>query len=137
MKDNNCIHIIGRIGTDLKLETSKNDVKFTKFNVAVNRDKDNTDWFSCVAFNNTANNICNWFEKGRLISLTGSMVSDTREVEGKEGPMKVKYWTFNIDTFSFLDSGKKDQAQPTEQSKPQYREEKGGLDLSPDALPFY
>lgn len=133
MKDNNLIHIIGRIGNDLKLETSKSDVKFTRFNVAVNRDKDNTDWFNCVAFNNTANNICNWYEKGRMISLTGSMISETREVEGKN----VKYWTLHVDTFSFLESGSGKKEQPTEQPKPQYREEKGGLNLSPDALPFY
>lgn len=127
MKDNNFIHIQGRIGNDLVLETSKNGNPYIRFGVAVNRGKENPDWFDCVAFQTNANNIYNWFEKGSLISLTGSMVSD---IYTTEDGRKNKRWNLQVDAFSFPESKK----EKTETKKGEKQED---LSIKPEELPFY
>lgn len=121
----NKIELLGRIGNDLKLE-GEGDKQYTRFSLAVRKGKDETDWFNCTAFGKSANTLYNWCEKGSQIVIVGKMNSSKKEDK--------TYWSVNVDEVHIIDFKKKEQ--PAEQ-KPQYREEKGGLDLSPDALPFY
>lgn len=122
----NKIELLGRIGNDLKLE-GEGERQYTRFSLAVRRGKDETDWFNCTAFRNNANTLYNWCEKGSQVAIVGKMVSSKKDDK--------TYWSVTVDEVHIIDFKKKE-GQPAEQ-KAQYREEKGGLDLSPDALPFY
>ena len=122
----NKIELLGRIGNDLELK-GEGEKQYIRFNLAVRKGKDETDWFNCTAFGKNANTIFNWCEKGSQVAIIGKMVSSKKDEK--------IYWGVNVDEVDIIDFKKKEEA--AEQPKPQYREEKGGLSLSPDALPFY
>ena len=71
--------LIGRITKDLELEhLGEKQTARVRFDLAVNRKYRNsrgefdTDFFHCVAFRPTAENIVKYFKKGSLIGLEGS-----------------------------------------------------------------
>ena len=61
------------------IESGKN---YTKVSIATTRkfknkdDEHETDWFNCVAFNNTADFISNYFSKGDVILCEGDIQND-------------------------------------------------------------
>lgn len=68
--------IMGRITKDLELRTTNTGNMVTSFTVAVDREysKDGikeTDFIPVVAWGKTAEFICKYFGKGRMIALTG------------------------------------------------------------------
>ena len=71
----NVIHLIGRIATDLKIETTTTGKNVCNFNLAVNRIANNTtDFIPCRVWNTTADNLCRYKNKGEQIALEGSLV---------------------------------------------------------------
>ena len=102
----NNISIVGRVTKDIKLTTTANKKTFTKFNVAVPSDQKRTsaeketDFFVCIAWQETAENIAKYFKKGSLIGLVGSMNCRYYEADGKKTPM----WELNVRSFSFISS---------------------------------
>lgn len=85
----NHITITGNICNDLEIKTS-GETKILNFTVAVRRkykDKEGnyeSDFIRCVAFNNTANFIANYFKKGSPILVEGSLQTTTYETESGE-----------------------------------------------------
>lgn len=81
--------IMGRITRDLELKQTPNGVSVVQFTVAVERayakqgQEREVDFISCVAWRQTAEFICKYFGKGRMIALEGSM--RTRTYEDKNG----------------------------------------------------
>ena len=74
----NVIHLVGRIATDLKIETTTTGKNVCNFNLAVNRIADNTtDFIPCRVWNTTADNLCKYKNKGEQIALEGSLVCKT------------------------------------------------------------
>ena len=63
--------------------------KYCRFTIAVRRDYKNqegnydNDFIRCVAFNQTAKFISNYFKKGDLISIEGSITTSKYEKDGK------------------------------------------------------
>ena len=99
----NNISIIGRLTKDPELQATNSGIEFTRFNVAVASDvKVNgeraVDFFTCVAWRETAKNIYKYFKKGSPIGLIGSMNSRTYE---KQDGGKQTIWELNIKQFSF------------------------------------
>lgn len=70
----NIVNLIGRLVSDPRT-TEKNDTIVSRFTVAINRNKDMTDFINCVAFNKTADLLNDYFGKGDMIGLTGSLHS--------------------------------------------------------------
>lgn len=77
----NKIVFIGRISQDPVLYEAKTGVNYVRLTLAITRDNQNknnediTDFIPLVAFDNTANFINNFFSKGDLVSVTGSLQS--------------------------------------------------------------
>lgn len=94
----NVVNLIGRLTADPKT-TEKNDTIVTRFNVAINRNKDMTDFISCVAFNKTAELIEDYFRKGDMVGLTGSLHSGS--YEGKDGN-RVYFTEVNVNRVYFV-----------------------------------
>lgn len=91
----NNFQIMGRIATDLELKTTPEGYAVTTFRVAVERRYKNkngerrTDFFNVVAWRKTAEFICKFFSKGRMIFLDGEQ--QTREYIDKNGKPAIWY----------------------------------------------
>lgn len=79
---------MGRLTADPELKQTPNGVSVTSFTIAVDRDyakteEKMTDFINIVAWRGTAEFICKFFKKGRLIILSGSL--QVRNYTTKEG----------------------------------------------------
>lgn len=81
----NSVHLTGRFVADPELRTTPSEKEVTNFSlVPLNTRKDEkVDYINCVAWGNTAKAICEYFEKGKPISLVGHLASSN--YENKEG----------------------------------------------------
>lgn len=81
--------LMGRLTADPELRRTPNGVSVTTFTIAVERtytpqgQEKQADFIDIVAWRNTAEFVCKYFSKGRLIALNGSI--QTRLYEDKEG----------------------------------------------------
>lgn len=123
----NIVNLIGRLVSDPRT-TEKNDTVVSRFTVAINRNKDMTDFINCVAFNKTAELIDDYFGKGDMIGLTGSLHSGS--YEGKDGK-KVYFTEVNVSKIYFVGNRRKEHNEgfeevPFEDEKPKGRSRKYG-----------
>lgn len=82
----NSVNLIGRMVRDPELKEygkGKDAGSVVRFTLAVQRDKDNADFISCVAFGGTAELIDTYFSKGSLFGVSGRI--QTGSYEDKEG----------------------------------------------------
>lgn len=72
----NNLSLLGRLGGDPELKTSKNDKAFATFSIATNDgygDNKKTNWHRCIAFGKTAEIIDQYVKKGQLLAVQGSV----------------------------------------------------------------
>lgn len=84
----NKVILLGRLTRDPELRTTPSGVSVCSFSVAVNKRfaKDgqrDADFISCVAWRNTAEFICKYFTKGRMIGIVGSLTTGRYEKDGQ------------------------------------------------------
>ena len=85
----NTAAIMGRLVADPELKHTSSGVAVTSFTLAVDRnyakpgEERQTDWIDVVAWRGTAEFICKYFTKGRMIAVTGFL--QTRSWEDKNG----------------------------------------------------
>jgi single-strand DNA-binding protein len=84
----NNVILMGRMTADAELKSTPNGKYVTSFSIAVERDysqngERQTDFINLVAWNKTAEFITNYFGKGDMIAVTGSI--QTRNYEDKNG----------------------------------------------------
>lgn len=107
----NNITITGRLTADPELKQTPNGIAVTSFNVAVDRNytakgqEKQTDFFTVVAWRATAEFICKYFGKGRLILISGEMQS--RKFTDKDGNNRTA-WEVLANSVEFMGDGKKD-----------------------------
>lgn len=91
----NNVVLIGRLTADPEYKQTPSGVSVTSFSIAVDRnyiDKDGnrqTDFINIVAWRNTADFICRYFSKGRMIAIEGSI--QTRKYEDKNGNKRTAF----------------------------------------------
>jgi single-strand DNA-binding protein len=85
----NSVNLLGRIVANPELRHTQSGTSVTSFTIAVDggKEKDSneriTDFIDCIAWSNTAELIAKYWEKGRMIAVSGSL---NREVgQTKEG----------------------------------------------------
>ncbi len=108
----NQVQLIGNIGSDLKLSTTKSGKSLLKFSLATNdyyvsskgeRTKE-TQWHRIVAWGKQAEYIANNMSKGSHIGLNGKLTYNS--FEGEDG--KMKYYTeIKINTLENFSKSKK------------------------------
>lgn len=69
----NKVVLIGRVANEIKEYNAKNNLSIAKFNLAVNRMKDKTDFIPIVAFGKLAELCKENLSKGRLIAIEGAI----------------------------------------------------------------
>ena len=104
----NNITISGNVGQDPELRYFDDGKCVANFSVAVRRrgrDKE-PDWFTCEAWNKTAQIIGDYVRKGTQISLAGRMQCDKYEKEGQ----KREKWKLVVNEMTLL--GRKGDGEP-------------------------
>ena len=103
----NVAAIMGRLVADPELRHTPNDIADTTFTLAVDRSysragtERQTDFIDVVAWRQTAEFVCKYFSKGRMMAVTGSI--QTRNYEDKQGN-KRKAFEIVANDVSFADS---------------------------------
>lgn len=69
----NKVVLVGRISTDLELMQTNNGKSYCKFNLAVNRMNEGTDFIPVTVWNKQAENLIKYQNKGNLILVDGSI----------------------------------------------------------------
>lgn len=70
----NNINLIGRLTAVPELRYSKDGkTSYCNISLAVTRDKDNTDFINCTAFNKVAETLGKYVKKGNLLGVSGSL----------------------------------------------------------------
>lgn len=87
----NNVTLMGRICNVPELKHTQSGNAVTNFNLAVNRrfNKEETDFITIVAWRKTAEFICNYFGKGSMIALQGSI--QTRQYEDRQGNKRTAF----------------------------------------------
>lgn len=81
--------LVGRLTADPELKATTSGTNVCSFTIAVNRrfvragEERKADFINCVAWRQTAEFICNYFAKGRMIGVVGSI--QTRDWTDNEG----------------------------------------------------
>ena len=130
----NKVMIIGNLGSEPEMRFTPNGNPVTSFRVATNRvyttsegeRKQETEWFTVVAWNKLAEQCNQFLTKGRLVYAEGRL--RTRTWDGQDGQ---KHYRTEIiaNWVTFLDR----QAAPL----PEERVEEGGVgELEPEDIPF-
>lgn len=118
----NSVCLMGRLVDVPELKSTPSGVSVTTFTIAVPRayvsagQERQTDFIECVAWRTTAEFICKFFGKGRMIAVKGSI--QTRNFEDKEG-RKRKAVEVIVDNAYFTES-KSDSAGQTETKNDSY-----------------
>ena len=130
----NTVTLMGRLTKDPELRSTASNVSVTSFSIACERDfkgsngEKQTDFFECVAWRNTAEYIAQYFTKGRMIIVDGSL--QTRTWEDKNGS-KHKAVDIIVANAYFGDSKKEsDEAPRNNPSKGTF------IDVDDEDLPF-
>jgi single-strand DNA-binding protein len=91
MNDLNSVNLIGRLTRDAELRYSSGGMGICKFSIAVNRSvKKNDRWvdeasfFDCTVFGKTAENIKQYLTKGQQVCISGELVQNRWEKDGKQ-----------------------------------------------------
>lgn len=99
--------LMGRLVADPELRHTPNNVAVTSFTIAVDRSyvksgaERQADFIDIVAWRNTAEFVCNYFRKGQMIALQGSI--QTRSYTDSQG-IKRKAFEIVADNVHFADS---------------------------------
>ena len=145
----NVVCLLGRLTATPELKTTQSGVSVTSFSVAVDRTyqpkgaERQTDFINCVAWRNTADFICRYFQKGQRIALQGSLQS--RSYTDKTGASRTVFEVV-IDNAFFAESKGNSAPRSDSQPMPSYTEAApafstaGGNDfeeiVGDDDLPF-
>ena len=104
----NHIVVMGRLTRDPELRTTQSGVNVASFTVAVDRDfggrdgaERQTDFFDCAAWSQTGEFVSKYFQKGRMIVVSGRMQS--RKYQDREGNNRTA-WEIQADNVYFGDS---------------------------------
>lgn len=88
----NHLTIMGRLVADPELRTTQSGIPVTSFRIAVERNyanQDNereTDFFDVTAWRGTAEIVCKYFSKGRMIAIDGRLETQAWTDRGGQQP---------------------------------------------------
>ena len=129
----NHVALQGRLTRDPELRSTGSGIPVTSFSLAVNGKKDDTTFIDCVAWRGTAEAICQYLGKGRMMVVEGSLQS--REWNDKDGNRR-KSIEINVSQFHFCD---KKESAPLPAQNDVYSVEPSGfaeIDDQDGTLPF-
>lgn len=132
----NRVMLIGRLTAKPELRYTGSNVPYARFSLAVNRQFSNqngereTDFINIIIWRKQAENVCNFLDKGSLVSVEGRI--QTGSFTDKDGN---KRYTTDVvaDTVQFLESKGQSQKRLENVSPYDYQDNQG---VSVDSDPF-
>jgi len=120
----NKIILIGNLGQDPEIRHTNQGNAMANLRIAVSYRKkdsagnwgDETEWFTVVVWNSTAENCAKYLKKGRQVYVEGRMQS--RKWEDKTGNQRTS-WEVIASDVKFLGSDHKQDGQPQQYQQPQ------------------
>lgn len=79
----NKVFLIGRLTKEAELRYTAQGKAVATFTLAVNRNKEQTDFIRITAFGKTAENTANYTTKGSLVAVEGTIVTGSYEKNGQ------------------------------------------------------
>lgn len=79
----NTVILTGNLTKDIELFKTNNGKTVTQFNLGVRRDKDNSDFPTCVAWGKTAELLAKYCKKGSKIGVEGRINTSKYEKDGR------------------------------------------------------
>ena len=128
----NNVTLVGRLTRDVELKTTQSGTIIANYTVAVNRNKEETDFINCVSFNKTAEVLNNYTSKGALVGVSGKIQVDQYEKDGQKRTA-VKVNAFQVQLLEPKKETKKEEPKKEPKEKPQDFEE---IDVKDSDLPF-
>lgn len=133
----NRVILVGRISTDLELRTTSNSKSYCRFNLAVNRMNEGTDFIPITVWGKSAENLVSYQNKGSLILVDGSISMSSYTDKDGNNRTSFEVMTSNV---QFLSNKRNDNVEEntTEQSSDPFEEfgEQIILDDLDDELAF-
>ena len=135
----NRVMLIGRLTAKPELRYTGSNVPFSRFTVAVNRTFNNnngereTDFINCIIWRKQAENVCNYLDKGSLVSVEGRI--QTGSYDDKYGN---KRYTTDVvaDSVQFLESKSQRQNSANDVTPYDYQNDKETNDVNIEDDPF-
>ncbi len=127
----NNVVLTGRLTANPELKVTQSGTKVCVFALAVNKDKEHTDFPQVVCFEKTAENLCTYQKKGSMIGVNGRL--QTRSYERQDGS-KAYVTEVIANTVEYL-SSKSDNSAKTQQNEVVEVVE-APVNVSDDDLPF-
>ena len=133
----NRVELVGRLTAKPELRYTGSNVPFARFTVAVNRTfsgangERETDFINCVTWRKQAENLCQYQDKGSLISVEGRI--QTGSYDAQDGS---KRYTTDVvaDSIQFL--GTRGSSQNTSEVTPYDYQDAPTIDVSVEEDPF-
>ena len=100
----NTVVLTGRLTKDIELRRTTSGKTCTSFTLAVNRNREETDFINCVAWNQEAESLEKYTKKGSLIGIEGRI--QTRSYDDKNGK-KVYITEVLVRNKTFLEKSEK------------------------------
>jgi len=105
----NIVTLVGRLTKSPEVKTTQSQKEYCSFSIAVDRKFKNAngereaDFINCVAWNQQAKLLGQYFQKGSRIGIVGSL--QTRNYENSEGK-KIYVTEVSVEAIEFIDSKK-------------------------------
>lgn len=141
----NQIQLIGRLARTPEMRYTTNNKPVANFTIAVNRvGQDEADFINCVVWNNQAENLCKYQEKGSLIGIVGTLRVDQYQDNNGDNRYKTYVLVHNVIYLGSKKSITENVAEPQQTSVEQnsttendpYKDFGEEIALNPDDLPF-
>lgn len=137
----NVVVLIGRIGKDLELKKTPSGKSFINFSLAVNKfskgEGKDVDWINCQAWNQTAEFMNMYCNKGDRVAVDGRI--QTRNYENNQG-QRVYITEVIADRIELLHKSIKQENQEVQEEPKEVniygQFQESGIDLNSDDLPF-
>lgn len=116
----NKVILLGRLTADPELRQTPSNLSVASFTVAVNRpvskgNERQADFIDCVAWRNTADFVCKYFNKGKPILVEGKL--QVRNYEDKQGNKRRAYEVV-CDNINFVEGAPKNEGAAPSYSAP-------------------
>ena len=125
----NNVSLIGRLTKNVDLRKTQSGKDVVSATIAVQRDKNNTDFIPIVVWEANATYLAKYAEKGTRIAITGQLQSREYESNGK------KQYALEVVGKVEILFDKKDDARPQEEA-PKQSNNDISFDITDDMLPF-
>lgn len=134
----NRVLLVGRLTAKPELRYTNSNIPYTRFSVAVDgipssNGERRTDFINTVAWRKQAENVCQYLDKGSLVSVEGRL--QTSNYTDKDGN---KRYTMDVqaDNIRFLESRSQSQNRLNNQSATPYDFQQPSNDVNIDVDPF-